>query len=119
MNDANGVEEYIAGFPKEVQDRMRGLRKTIKGEAPDARESLSYGMPYYSLNGRLLYFAGFERHIGFYPLASGIRAFSKELASYKQGKGSVQFPHDRPLPSALIRRIVRFRVKENTSKRKG
>jgi uncharacterized protein YdhG (YjbR/CyaY superfamily) len=119
MNDANGVEDYIAGFPKEVQERMRVLRKIITEVAPEAAESISYRIPYYNLHGRLVYFAGFERHMGLYPMASGMRAFKKELGSYKQGKGSVQFPHDEPLPVALIKKIVRFRVKENTSKKKG
>ncbi len=118
LNTANSVEEYIEGFPKEVQSRLNAVRKILKGAAPDAKESISYRMPYYELNGRLLYYAGFENHVGFYPLTSAMKAFKKELASYKQGKGSVQFPHDKPLPLTLIKKIVTFRVKENRGKKK-
>ncbi len=111
------VEEYISHQPKEVQSRLQSLRKIVKVAAPQAKESISYHMPYYSLNGRLLYFAAFEHHIGFYALPSAMKAFKKDLASYKQGKGSVQFLHDQPLPLPLIKKIVQFRVKENLKRK--
>ncbi len=110
------VEEYIGRYPKEVQKRLQSLRKVVRAAAPQAKETISYHIPYYSLNGRLLYFAAFEHHIGFYPLSSAMKAFKKELADYKQGKGSVQFPHDKALPLLLIKKMVQFRVKENLKK---
>jgi len=110
------VDEYIASYPKEAQDKLRAIRKLVKEVAPQASEKLSYGMPYFSFNGRLVYFAAYEHHIGFYPMASPIRAFKKELVGYKTSKGTVQFPLDKPLPLPLIRKIVEFRVKENLSR---
>jgi uncharacterized protein YdhG (YjbR/CyaY superfamily) len=120
MNDSKivftTIDEYIATFPKQVQQILKGLRKAIKAAAPDAEERISYQMPAFSLNGILVYFAAFKKHIGFYPGASGIQAFTKELSVYKGGKGSVQFPIDKPLPLALISKIVKFRVSENKKK---
>jgi uncharacterized protein YdhG (YjbR/CyaY superfamily) len=92
------------------------LRKTVKKIAPDAEEKITYQMPAYSLNGPLVYFAAFEKHIGFYPVPSGIEAFKEELSGYKQGKGSVQFPLDKPLPMKLIAEIIKFRMIENRAK---
>ncbi len=116
MKQTSSVEEYISSYPTVVQKRLNAIRRIIKAAAPQAEESISYRIPYYRLKGRLLYFAAFEHHIGFYPLTSAMKAFKKELAPYKQGKGSVQFPHDKPLPLDLIKRIVQFRVKENLKK---
>jgi uncharacterized protein YdhG (YjbR/CyaY superfamily) len=110
------VDEYIAAFPKEVQQLLSQMRKTIKAAAPKAQELISYGMPGYKYHGMLVYFSGFAKHIGFYAVPSGHAAFKKELAGYKQGKGSVQFPLDKPLPLALVKKIVQFRVKENEAK---
>jgi len=110
------IDAYIAGFPPDVQAIMRKIRQTIHETAPDAKEKISYGMPTFTLNGNLVYFAGFKKHIGFYPIPSGVEAFKDELSAYKQGKGSVQFPLDQPIPYDLIRRIVAFRVKENAAK---
>ena len=110
------IDEYIAGFPADVQDILQTIRRTIKEVAPEAREKISYGMPTFTLNGNLVYFAGFQNHIGFYPIPSGIAEFKDDLAAYKQGKGSVQFPLGQPIPYDLIRRIVAFRVKENAAK---
>lgn len=108
------VDGYIATFPSEVQHRLKKIRSIIQKSAPTAVESISYGMPAYKLNGKpLVYFAGYEKHIGFYATPSGHEAFIKELSKYKQGKGSVQFPLDEPLPLDLISRIVEFRVMEN------
>lgn len=94
------------------------MRRQIKAAAPKAEESISYGMPAYKLNGVLVYFAGYKNHIGFYATPTGHEAFKKELSAYKEGKGSVQFPLDEPLPLDLVSRIVKFRVKENEAKKK-
>ena len=115
---AGTIHEYIARFPVETQKVLSEVRALIKATAPDATECISYAIPTFDLNGRhLVHFAGYERHIGFYPIPSGMEAFKQELAPYKQGKGSVQFPLGQPLPKDLIRRIVEFRVRENTSRR--
>ncbi len=111
------VDAYIAQFPAEVQQKLLQLRELIQSTAPEAEEGISYGMPAYKLNKKpLVYFAGYDQHIGFYATPSGHEAFQKELAGYKQGKGSVQFPLSEPLPLELIQRIITFRVQENLSK---
>lgn len=107
------VDEYISGFPKETQALLEQLRAAITDAAPRAEEVISYAMPAYRINGMLVYFAGYARHIGFYPGAGGIAAFKNELSVYKGAKGSVQFPLDQPLPLELVTRIVKFRVDEN------
>jgi uncharacterized protein YdhG (YjbR/CyaY superfamily) len=116
---ANSIDEYIANYPEDVQKKLQELRAVIKAAAPDAEEKISYQMPTFTLNGNLVYFAAFKNHIGFYPIPSGIEEFKKELSVYKQGKGSVQFPINEPLPLDLITRIVKFRVKENLKKAKA
>ena len=113
---ANSIDEYIAAFPPETQKALAELRALIKASAPDATETISYAIPTFDLNGHLVHFAGYERHIGFYPTGRGIEAFKEELKPYKSGKGSVQFPLGRPMPTDLIRRIVEFRVEENAGK---
>jgi len=95
---------------------LEELRALIKTSAPGATEAISYRIPTFVLNGHLVYFGGFDKHVGFYPTGSGIEAFKEELKPYKGGKGSVRFPLGQPLPTDLIRRIVEFRVKENTGK---
>jgi uncharacterized protein YdhG (YjbR/CyaY superfamily) len=111
------VEEYITSFPSSTQKLLKQLRKTIKDAAPTADEIISYGMPAYKYMGNpLVYFAGYEKHIGFYATPTGHKAFAKELSVYKQGKGSVQFPIDDKMPLDLILRIVKFRVKETENK---
>lgn len=115
-SSANSIDEYIAGFPPETRKVLKELRALIKALAPDATETISYAIPTFDLNGHLVHFAGYEKHIGFYPTGSGIEAFKDELKPYKSGKGSVQFPLGQPLPTDLIRRIVEFRVEENTGK---
>ncbi len=110
------IDEYIAGFPKDVQEILEQVRQTIRKAAPDAEEKISYQMPTFTLKGNLVYFAAFKNHIGFYPIPSGIEEFKEELSAYEQGKGSVQFPLDKPIPYDLISRIVKFRVKENLAK---
>lgn len=110
------VDSYISDFPPETQAKLKQIRRTIRKAAPDAVECISYAMPAYKLGGILVYFAGYARHIGFYPGAGGIAAFKDELSEYKWAKGSVQFPLDKPLPIKLITRIVKFRVEENHKK---
>jgi uncharacterized protein YdhG (YjbR/CyaY superfamily) len=110
------IDEYIAGFPKEVQVILEEIRTTIRKAAPEAEEAIKYRMPTFTLKGNLVHFAAFKNHIGFYPIPTGIEAFKKELSQYKGGKGSVQFPLDKPIPLDLISRIVKFRVRENLEK---
>ncbi|SDD96186.1 Uncharacterized conserved protein YdhG, YjbR/CyaY-like superfamily, DUF1801 family [Pricia antarctica] len=111
------IDSYIAGFPKDVQTVLKEIRMTIKKTAPEAEETISYGMPAFKLNGKpLVYLAGYKSHIGFYATPMGHDRFKKELSGYKQGKGSVQFPLDEPLPLDLISKIVVFRVEENLAK---
>jgi uncharacterized protein YdhG (YjbR/CyaY superfamily) len=112
----HNIDEYIAMFPKEVQDKLREMREFIRGTVPEAEETISYKMPTFRLNGILVHFAAYKNHIGFYPTPSGIEAFKDELSIYKHSKGSVQFPLEEPLPFDIIRKIVDYRVKENNSK---
>jgi uncharacterized protein YdhG (YjbR/CyaY superfamily) len=108
------VNDYIKALPRDIQPLLEKIRSTIKKCAPKAVESISYGMPAYKLNGKpLVYFAVYKKHIGFYATPSGHAHFVKELSKYKQGKGSVQFPIDQPVPIDLIKKIVDYRVKEN------
>lgn len=111
------VDDYIAEFSGEIRERLKLMRKIIKENAPEAKESIAYGMPAYKLNKKpLVYFGGYQNHIGFYATPSGHTKFNRELSRYKQGKGSVQFPFDKPLPVDLISEMVRFRVAENLGK---
>jgi uncharacterized protein YdhG (YjbR/CyaY superfamily) len=110
---AANVDEYISDFPKEVQKLLSDVRIAIRKAAPKAEEMISYQMPAYKYHGVLVYFAGYKKHIGFYPTASGVSSFKKELSIYKGAKGSVQFPIDKPMPVQLIKKIVAFRVKDN------
>ena len=112
------MDEYIAQFPKNVRDVLEELRQVIKESAPNAEETIDYGIPTFKFNGNLVHFAAFKNHIGFYPTPSGIEAFKKELTTFKQSKGTVQFPLDKPIPFDLVKRIVKFRVKANASKKK-
>ena len=114
---ATSIDEYIAEFPAPVAERLTHMRATIREHAPDAVEKISYRMPTYHLGENLVHFAGFANHVGFYPGPSGIAAFDDALASYVRAKGSVQFPHDRPLPLDLVARIVTFRVAEVREKK--
>lgn len=111
-------DDYLHRFPKEVRQRLQKMRLTVKKAAPQAKEKISYGIPSFTVNGMLVWFAAFKNHIGFYPRTSAIAAFKKELSTYKSAKGSVRFPFDKPLPLDLIGRMVKFRVKENLSKGK-
>lgn len=118
---AKDIDDYIAEFPGDVQAILEKLRATIREAAPEAKETINYGIPTFTLEGNLVHFAAFKKHIGFYPAPSGIEKFKKELSAYNGAKGSVQFPLDKPIPFDLISKIVVFRVKENkeaTMKRK-
>ena len=110
------IDEYIAGFPKDVQRILQEMRSVIRDAAPEAVEAIRYGIPTFILRGNLVHFAGFQKHIGFYPTPSAIEAFRGELAKYKRAKGSIQFPLDKPVPVSLVRRMVKFRVKETREK---
>jgi uncharacterized protein YdhG (YjbR/CyaY superfamily) len=118
-NAPTTIDEYITGFPDDIQLILYKVRSTIKQAAPDAEETIGYGMPAYKTHGKpLVYFAAFKNHIGFYATPTGHAEFAKELSKYKQGKGSVQFPIDQPMPYELIAQIVEFRVIENQNKAK-
>jgi uncharacterized protein YdhG (YjbR/CyaY superfamily) len=113
---ARDIDEYIAAFPHDVQVTLNKIRATIREAAPNAAETINYGIPTFTLHGNLVHFAAFKKHIGFYPTRSGIEKFKAELAGYESAKGSVQFPLARPIPFDLIRKIVKFRVQENLEK---
>jgi len=110
------IDDYISGFPKDVQKKLREMQVTIGKAAPKATEAIKYAMPTFVLYGNLVHFAGYQNHIGFYPAPSGIEVFKKELAAYKTSKGAIQFPLDKPLPLSLISKIVKFRVNESLEK---
>lgn len=110
------IDEYILRFPPETQEILKTLRKVIKECAPDAEEKISYQMPIFVLHGNLVHFATYKNHIGLYPTPSGTEPFKLELSQYKSGKGSIQFPIEKPLHYELIRKIVKFRVAENIKK---
>ena len=118
MQKAVDVDDYISRFPPEIAKRLEQVRNVIRKSAPNAEELISYGMPYYKLNGRLIYFAGYKNHIGIYPMASGIAAVKDELDGYTFAKGSIQFPHSKPLPVALLKKILAVRIKEAKAKAK-
>jgi len=114
------VDEHIAAFPEDVRKILLEMRQAVREAAPGAEEAIRYRMPAFRLNGEnLVFFAAFAHHIGFYPVPSGMEAFKTELAPYKQGKGSVQFPLGKPVPYGLVKEIVRFRVAGAERKTKG
>lgn len=115
----SNMDEYIASFPAEIKEILEKIRGTIKKIIPKGEETISYAIPTFKLNGNnLVHFAAFKNHIGFYATPSGHAEFKEELSKYKQGKGSVQFPFDKPIPYELIKRIVKFKVKEQKQKMK-
>jgi uncharacterized protein YdhG (YjbR/CyaY superfamily) len=113
------IDEYNAGLPPAVRERLQKIRAIIKDAAPDAEEAIKYRIPTFVLHENLVHFAAFENHIGFYPTPSAIEAFSGELAEYKTAKGSVQFPLDKPIPFGLIQKMVEFRVRQIREKTAG
>ena len=110
------IDDYISRFTHRVQGILKKIRRTIRKAAPGAEEKISYQIPAFFLEGSLVYYAAFQKHIGFYPRTTAIAKFKKELAAYKGAKGSVQFPLDQPIPYALIGRMVKFRVRENLAR---
>jgi uncharacterized protein YdhG (YjbR/CyaY superfamily) len=114
---ATNINEYISGFPDDIKKRLSAVRQIIRKNAPQAEEAITYGIPTFRLNGNLVHFAGYKKHIGFYPTPSVIDAFKERLSEFPSAKGSVQFPLSKPLPENLIADIVRFRVKENAEKK--
>jgi uncharacterized protein YdhG (YjbR/CyaY superfamily) len=111
------IDEYIADFPTDVQEILQKIRVTIKKAAPKAEEAISYKMPTFNVMGQyLIYFAAYKKHIGLYPVPSGDDEFNKEISSYQAGKGTLQFPLDKPIPYKLISKIVKLRIKENSAK---
>jgi uncharacterized protein YdhG (YjbR/CyaY superfamily) len=113
------IDEYIAAFPENIQEKLNQLRQVIQAASPEAQETINYAMPTFKLHGNLVHFAAYKNHIGFYPTPTGIEHFSERLAVYKGAKGSVQFPHDQPMPFDLIREIVLYRVEEITKAAKS
>ncbi|MBP9851926.1 MAG: DUF1801 domain-containing protein [Candidatus Pacebacteria bacterium] len=109
------IDQYIKQFPKDVQPKLKELRDVIKKAAPKATETISYGIPTFKQNGNLVHFGGFKSHIGFFPGADGVAAFSKDFAGYKQSKGTIQFPLDAKMPFTLVRKVVKYRIKQNTA----
>ena len=111
------IDDYIAGFPRDIQAILEKIRMTIRKAAPAAEETISYQIPSFTLKGRyLIYFAAFKKHIGLYPAPKGIEEFKEALSLYQTGKGTMRFPLDKPIPFNLISRIVKFRVKENRAR---
>lgn len=113
------IDAYIAGYPPDVQEILEKIRLTIRKAAPDGQETIKYKMPTFTLKGNLVYFAAFKKHIGFYPPPTGMANFKNELSVYAGPKGSLKFPLDKPIPYALISKIVKFRVKENLERAKA
>jgi uncharacterized protein YdhG (YjbR/CyaY superfamily) len=112
------IDEYIAAFPKNIQSILEELRQAIKESAPEAEETISYQMPAFKLNGILVWFAAHKNHIGFYPKTSAIETFKQELSDYEISKGTIRFPLDKPIPLDLVKKIVKYRVKENSGTKK-
>ncbi len=113
---SKNIDEYISGFPKNIQDILEKLRQVVKESAPDAQETISYGMPAFKQKSVLVYFAAFKNHIGFYPTPSAIEAFKEDLSPYETSKGASRFPLDKPIPYDLVKKIVKFRVNEVSGK---
>jgi uncharacterized protein YdhG (YjbR/CyaY superfamily) len=118
MKKFSTIDEYLLAQPIEARERLKNLRQTIRQAAPKAEEVISYNMPAFKWNGMLVWYAGFTKHIGLYPKASAIAAFKQDLAGYKTSKGAIQFPLEKPIPKGLVKRIVKFRLKENEQARK-
>lgn len=113
MKTFKTIDAYINSFPGDVQELLHKMRATIHKAAPKAVEAVKYGIPTFVLNGNLVHFGGFKNHIGFFPGASGVKNFQKELKKYKTSKGTIQFQLDEPIPYALVAKITKFRIKEN------
>lgn len=118
MKKFASVDEYIAAMPAEARSKLQSLRKTIRQAAPEAEEVISYNMPAFKHNGMLVWYGAHTEHIGLYPRGSAIVAFKEDLAAYKTSKGAIQFPLDKPIPAALVKKIVKFRLNENARKKR-
>lgn len=118
MKKTDTIDQYIADFPGEVQEKLTQMRKLISENAPGASECISYGIPTFKLNGNLVHFAAFKSHLGLYPGAAGVEAFADRLGKYETSKGTIQFPLDKPIPVSLVKDIVKFRVKQNLDKKR-
>lgn len=116
MKTYKNVDEYIKNSPVATQNHLKSIRKVVTELAPDAKETISYGIPTLKLNGNLIHFAGYEHHIGFYPGSEAIEMFKKDLSKYNTSKGTVQFPLDKPMPLSLIKKITKFRIEKNKNK---
>lgn len=116
MKKPSTIDAYIRDFPEDVQKRLQQIRETIQKLAPEATEVISYGIPTFKLNGYLVYFGAFKKHIGLYPFPSGIKKFQELSSEYSTAKGTIQFPHDKPLPMDLIKKVVKYRIEENMKK---
>jgi uncharacterized protein YdhG (YjbR/CyaY superfamily) len=119
IKEIKTIDEYIMGFEPEIQKTLNEFRNFIRLEAPGATEKISYGMPTFYLNGNLVHFAAFKEHYGFFPSPSGIDKFEKELIPYRSGKGTLRFPFDKPIPWDILKKIIQYRVEENSGKKKG
>lgn len=117
MKNYQDIDQYISTFPPNVQTLLQQIRQTIHETAPQAKEAIKYGIPTFVLNGNLVHFGGYKKHIGFYPAPIGIEAFKEECMMYETGKGTLQFPLDRPLPLELIGRIMKFKVEKSLAKK--
>ena len=114
------IDDYIADFPPEIQEILQRVRETIRKAAPDAEETISYNIPTFNLKGHyLIYFAGYKKHIGLYPVPIGNEELKEEMAPYVSGKGTLKFPLDKPIPYGLIRKLVKFRIRENLARIKA
>jgi len=119
-DDYATIDEYIASFPPDIQEKLEGIRAVIRKTAPDAEEAIRYGIPTFRQNGsNLVHFAAFKDHLSFFPTPSGIAKFRKELSAYPLGKGTIQFPVSGPVPYDLVERITRFRAEENRENKKA
>jgi uncharacterized protein YdhG (YjbR/CyaY superfamily) len=119
MKKAASIDEFIASYPTRVQAVLRTLRRVIKAAAPEAGEKISYGIPTFTLHGNLIHFSAYEKHVGLYPGSGPVREFAAQLKKYETAKGTIRFPIDKPLPLALIRKIVKSCVKHNLARRKA
>lgn len=115
----NEIAVYIAQFSPDVQEILQKIRSIARNAAPEAEEIISYRMPALRMNGILIYFAAFKKHIGMFPPVSGDQAIEKAMAPYAGPKGNLQFPLDQPIPYKLIERIVKLRVKQDAAKAKA
>lgn len=118
MKTYKTVDEYVEGFPPDIQEKLSAIRAVVLRSAPHATERISYGMPSVYLNGSLVYYAAFKNHIGFFPTAEGVQAFQEELKAYDTSKGTIRIPFNEPLPLELIERITQERVRQQELKQK-